>query len=98
MDNYGRIYRTRAADRAKKKPRGRPPPMTFSSDSEESEPLPTNLSRHSSVAQNSPGRVQTPQRHENSHAHQATEIDIDFERCVSCKKPFGYEEVMVCSY
>ena len=102
MDNYGRIYKTRAEDRAKKKPRVRPPPLTFSSDSEESDFLPTHLmqnkSRHSSVVQNSPGRAQTPRHQNNSHAHQATGMDMDYERCVSCKKPFGYEEVMVCSY
>ena len=102
MDNYGRIYKTRAEDRAKKKPRVRPPPLKFSSDSDEIDFLPTHLmqnrSLHSSIVQNSPGRAQTPQHHNNSLAHQATGMDMDYERCVSCKKPFGYEEVMVCSY
>ena len=109
MDHgYARVYKTRAQDRAQKKARAKAPPLVFStSDSEESDFLPTHLqnrSRHTSAAkQSTPVRVHTPRvqtpKTPSAHGqHQSTEIEIEFESCVSCKKPFGYEEVMVCNY
>ena len=103
MDPKGRAYATTAADRAKKNPsRAKAPPLTFSSDSEDSDFVPSwqNKGRYPGVVQKSPIRVSTPKIDHRQHSlvQKSTEIDIDFERCDACKEPFGYEEVMTCSY
>ena len=96
-----------AQDCAKKRTKAKAPRLVFSSDSEDNDFLPTHLqnqNHHSSVVmQNTPVRKQIPNPQQiptpRSHdLHKSTEMGMDFERCVSCKKPFGYEEIMVCSY
>ena len=103
----GRVYRTTADDRAKKKPRGRAPALIFSSDSEDSDFLPAHQNlgnkshRSSLIMQSTPVRDFSPIQCRSPGKQKTTMIDNDlpdFERCTACKQPFGYEEVMVCGY